>query len=580
MFCSHCGHQMKDGSKFCDACGASVADMLPEEAAGQPQASASAPTPLAGTGAAAGGAPAWQQPVRQPMQQMQAPEQQPFAAAPQQAQRQTTFAQQMDADRKRSRRRLSSVAIIALVLSLVAGVALAAVLVYNFVIAPGQGNDQQPSEPPAATQPADEQEPEQEAELTEEQKVIKSLDGWWYTTSLPGGAAHPCIFYYFDNGTIIALPSDDYKTPLGTDSPDIDKITGIERTKLEGDGLMGDYKRHGGEEGYLIHTERDWGGYLFDNDKDAIITIGTAEGTRYRLTDPEALKNLETVNLTPFLGSDGNAAAKPAQTTQAAPAVDPTVAANQAKVDAAVSQGKQVIAGTVHYTTNDEAWKMLIGVNPNDDPNYSQRDADWYQQSLNRPTVLFVFDQPVTIRGLQYDAGGYKEQSASEGGFGRIGGNMGIDLPDSFASYDGQHVVMAFAVDEVSFPTDVSRIKATGGEVLFAGDSTGVSLPSGAANTANVSSSSYSGDYVLPESATRVYPVSEIRGMNLTKDQLRIARNEIFARHGRGFNDAGLQSYFNSKSWYTKRFEPGSFEEGQLSDIERQNIDNIKAVEG
>ena len=132
----------------------------------------------------------------------------------------------------------------------------------------------------------------------------------------------------------------------------------------------------------------------------------------------------------------------------------------------------------------------------------------------------------------------------------------------------------------MQLPTDMSRISGSG-EVLFAGDTTGVSIPgAGGSNTATVSTSSYDGDYVLPESATRVYSVSEIRGMGLSRDQLRIARNEIFARHGRGFKDAGLQSYFDSKSWYTKRYEPGSFDESQLSSTERQNIDNIKAAEG
>ncbi|MGI6221567.1 MAG: YARHG domain-containing protein [Coriobacteriales bacterium] len=275
--------------------------------------------------------------------------------------------------------------------------------------------------------------------------------------------------------------------------------------------------------------------------------------------------------------ASANQPAEGQDVAEAETAVDP----NQVKIDEAVAAGKQVYAGTIHSTTNDGAWKMLIGTNPNDDPNYPQRNEDWYQESLNSPVTLFVFDQPASIEGYQYDGGDRHKVSSGDGtGFGGVGANMGLDIPDSFASYDGQHVVMAFLADDVSFPTDVSRIKAAAGEVLLTGDTSGLTIPGSGSSAAPVSESSYEGDYVLPESSTRVYPVDEIRGMNLSKEQLRIARNEIFARHGRGFNDAGLQNYFNSKSWYKKVYEAGEFEEDMLSSVEKQNVDNIKAVEG
>ena len=38
-----------------------------------------------------------------------------------------------------------------------------------------------------------------------------------------------------------------------------------------------------------------------------------------------------------------------------------------------------------------------------------------------------------------------------------------------------------------------------------------------------------------------------------------IARNEIYARHGRKFNDSELQAYFNSKSWYKGTVNPEDF---------------------
>ncbi|SDB45175.1 YARHG domain-containing protein [Butyrivibrio sp. INlla16] len=87
-------------------------------------------------------------------------------------------------------------------------------------------------------------------------------------------------------------------------------------------------------------------------------------------------------------------------------------------------------------------------------------------------------------------------------------------------------------------------------------------------------------DYILPESSTRLYTESELMGF--TAEELRIARNEIYARYGRRFQDPELQSYFDSKAWYVGRFDPDEFDKfgnDMLSDIEKKNTDIIKKVE-
>lgn len=64
----------------------------------------------------------------------------------------------------------------------------------------------------------------------------------------------------------------------------------------------------------------------------------------------------------------------------------------------------------------------------------------------------------------------------------------------------------------------------------------------------NYSDSSEENEYVLPDSANRKLKKSDLKG--LSKEELRIARNEIYARHGRMFDDKNLQKYFDSQSWY------------------------------
>ncbi|MDR2023644.1 MAG: YARHG domain-containing protein [Hungatella sp.] len=57
---------------------------------------------------------------------------------------------------------------------------------------------------------------------------------------------------------------------------------------------------------------------------------------------------------------------------------------------------------------------------------------------------------------------------------------------------------------------------------------------------------------------------------------MRIAKNEIYARHGRQFADQELQRYFNQCSWYEGRIAPEDFEENMLNETERFNISLIQ----
>jgi hypothetical protein len=67
----------------------------------------------------------------------------------------------------------------------------------------------------------------------------------------------------------------------------------------------------------------------------------------------------------------------------------------------------------------------------------------------------------------------------------------------------------------------------------------------------------------------------ETLGALFTED-LRVLRNEIYARHGRVFKDAKLQKYFEAQSWYKANPD---FKDEQLNEIEVQNLAKIKDAE-
>ncbi len=65
----------------------------------------------------------------------------------------------------------------------------------------------------------------------------------------------------------------------------------------------------------------------------------------------------------------------------------------------------------------------------------------------------------------------------------------------------------------------------------------------------------------------------------LSQEQLRLARNEIYARHGRKFKTKEIQDYFNSKSWYTGTIESNAFKDEYLNSYEKENIKLIQSLE-
>lgn len=87
----------------------------------------------------------------------------------------------------------------------------------------------------------------------------------------------------------------------------------------------------------------------------------------------------------------------------------------------------------------------------------------------------------------------------------------------------------------------------------------------------------HSADYILPESSTKYLTSADLAG--LSKEELRLARNEIYARHGRHFQTEDLARYFGSKSWYHGYLSQEEFDEGVLNDIEKKNLILIKEVE-
>ncbi len=86
-------------------------------------------------------------------------------------------------------------------------------------------------------------------------------------------------------------------------------------------------------------------------------------------------------------------------------------------------------------------------------------------------------------------------------------------------------------------------------------------------------------DYMLDFSSQREVTDADLQGMSLA--QLRIARNEIFARHGRQFRDKALNQWFYSKTWYLNlpdKYSPDDFDGIRPSPLSKLEIENVEYI--
>lgn len=74
--------------------------------------------------------------------------------------------------------------------------------------------------------------------------------------------------------------------------------------------------------------------------------------------------------------------------------------------------------------------------------------------------------------------------------------------------------------------------------------------------------------------ADRVIMEAELHGKD--KAELRVMRNEIYARHGRTFQSSDLQNYFSQRPWYRQNT---SYSDSLLSEVDKENVRIIQNFE-
>lgn len=79
---------------------------------------------------------------------------------------------------------------------------------------------------------------------------------------------------------------------------------------------------------------------------------------------------------------------------------------------------------------------------------------------------------------------------------------------------------------------------------------------------------------IYPEGSTRYLNENDLEGLDSW--DLKVFRNEIFARHGYIFTTRDMIDYFRGQKWYRPRYKDVK---SLLSAVEKKNINLIKSYE-
>lgn len=114
-------------------------------------------------------------------------------------------------------------------------------------------------------------------------------------------------------------------------------------------------------------------------------------------------------------------------------------------------------------------------------------------------------------------------------------------------------------------------------QIQLVPDPTATPTPTPKAQENQDQQTSQTGEYFFPESNSRYLTDDEVSVYS--SDQLELAKNEIYARHGRQFVTESIADYFNSKSWYQGTIDPETFDAQQDSIFNEYEIANIQKIE-
>lgn len=235
---------------------------------------------------------------------------------------------------------------------------------------------------------------------------------------------------------------------------------------------------------------------------------------------------------------------------------------------------------TVQATESETTAEQETSSEQADNSIDAEQNTENSQEEEETSENLTDFDWEKTFVRQNGPAASISVWSADENGIefavsvGASGYTAYVDLRDCEAySLDSQTYEYDYGD---GYKLDIMEYESNTISVLEAGDSpfgislTGIYVPEEEADYTTC-------EYVFPDSDVRELTLEDCTGLSAA--ECRIARNEIYARHGRLFQDEQLQGYFDCCSWYQGSIEPDNFSDDMLNEIEKRNLEVIGEYE-
>lgn len=215
-------------------------------------------------------------------------------------------------------------------------------------------------------------------------------------------------------------------------------------------------------------------------------------------------------------------------------------------------------------------------------PAFSPNDyyGTWYSKS---GLVSFTIEE-LTLESVTYSFAQASDESgktvSEASGTAKVAGNAAkLEFTDSY----GSSVSGSVTFDQGKLYLQLSCTSAAGDakitpnvKSVMTREKSAVEIISPTVTPEAAKDTKLTGDYIFPESDSRYLEDEELEGYSSA--ELELAKNEIYARHGRKFVTKRIADYFSGKSWYQGTIDAQTFDAQQTSIFNVYEVANIEKI--
>ena len=156
----------------------------------------------------------------------------------------------------------------------------------------------------------------------------------------------------------------------------------------------------------------------------------------------------------------------------------------------------------------------------------------------------------------------------------KVSGKM-RNLKDN--SWNGDADVTWNSLETIDYPIVTLTNGTEFTDVDMGGDYSYAGLVNSAGQS-NIGTATNASEYIFPYANERLITRGEYESLDAAT--LRLAINEIYARHGRQYDTQDLNAYFSSKSWYRPQYSKSEFDKIENQVLNSYERENIKILTG